>query len=80
MPADVVLITLMASKKIFQLKKNHQYLERSKVLSEVLSKVLIVLGDSMLKSVNGWEMSRKATNCKFSVKSLSGAKIKDMND
>ena len=43
-------------------------------------KRVIVLGDSMLKSVNGWEMSRKATNCKFSIKSLSGAKIKDMND
>ena len=36
-------------------------------------KRVIVLGDSML-SVNGWEMSRKATYCK------SRAKIKDMTD
>ena len=43
-------------------------------------KRVIVLGDSMLKSVNGWEMSRKTTNCKFSIKSFSGAKIKGMND
>ena len=43
-------------------------------------KRVILLGDSMLKSVNGWEMSRKATNCKFSIKSFSGAKVKDMND
>ena len=39
-----------------------------------------VQGNSVLKSVNGWKMSRKATNCKFSIKSFSGAKIKDMND
>ena len=43
-------------------------------------KRVIVLGDSMLNVVNGWEMSRKATNYKFSIKSSSGAKIKDMND
>ena len=34
----------------------------------------------MLKCANGWEISHKVTKCKFSIKSFSRAKIKDMND
>ena len=70
-----MLITLMASKKIFQLKKKQSVPGMKQSFKRV-----IVLGDSMLKSVNGWETSRKATNFKFSIKSFFGAKIKDTND
>ena len=71
MRANVVLIILMASKKIFQLKKSSSILGRRQSFNQI-----IVLGGNVLRSVNGWEMSHKVTNCKFSTKSFSGAKLK----
>ena len=42
-------------------------------------KSVIILGDSMIKHVNGWEISRKLQgNCKVSVKHFSGAKTNDL--
>ena len=76
MRADVVLITLITPKKIFQLKKNPSIPKTRPSFKQRA----IVLGDSVLKNVNGWEMSRKATNCKFSIKSFTGAKFEDMDD
>ena len=44
-------------------------------------KSVIILGDSMIKHVNGWEISRKLQgNCKVNVKHFSGAKTKCMKD
>ena len=44
-------------------------------------KSIIILGDSMIKHVNGWEISRKLQgNCKVYVKHFSGAKTKCMKD
>ena len=44
-------------------------------------KSVIILGDSMIKHVNGWEISRKLQrNCKVYVKHFSGAKTKCMKD
>ena len=44
-------------------------------------KTVIILGDSMIKHVNGWEISRKLQgNCKVYVKHFSGAKTKCMKD
>ena len=50
-------------------KKNHK------------QKSLIILGDSMIKHVNVWEISRKLQgNCKVYVKHFSGANTKCMKD
>ena len=37
-------------------------------------------GDSILKHVQGYEISKSFENCKTYVKSFSGAKIRDMQD
>ena len=44
-------------------------------------KSIFVIGDSMLKQLNGWEMSKKLNaNCKMFVKTFSGAKTTCMHD
>ena len=44
-------------------------------------KSVIILGDSMIKHVNGWEISRKLQgNCKVYVKHFSGVKTKCMKE
>ena len=44
-------------------------------------KSIFVIGDSMAKHLNGWEMSKKLNaKCKVFVKTFSGAKTKRMND
>ena len=46
------------------------------------SKSVVILGDSMIKHLNGWEMSKKVNNpgCKTYVKHFEGAKITCMKD
>ena len=48
------------------------------VISE--KKNIVILGDSMIKHVNGYEMSEKLENCKVYVKSFSGTKVRCMKD
>ena len=43
-------------------------------------KSAVILGDSMVKHLNGWEMSKKIKNCKVYVRSFAGAKVQCMND
>ena len=44
-------------------------------------KSVVILGDSMTKSLNGYEMAKKPnTNCKIYVKTFSGATMADMED
>ena len=44
-------------------------------------KSVIILGDSMSKLVNGWEMAKKIqSNCKIYVKTFSGATISCMKN
>ena len=44
-------------------------------------KSIFVLGDSVIKHLNGWEMSKKLdANCKVFLKTFSGAKTTCMND
>ena len=44
-------------------------------------KSVIILGDGMIKHVNGWEISRKLQrNCKVYVKHFSGAKTRCMKN
>ena len=42
---------------------------------------IFVIGDSMVKQLNGWEMSKTLnTNCKVFIKTFSGAKTTCMNN
>ena len=42
---------------------------------------MIVLGDSMTKLINGWEMAKKIqSNCKIYVKTFSGATVSCIED
>ena len=43
-------------------------------------KSVAILGDSMVKHLNGWEMSKKKKNCKVYVRSFPGAKVQCMDD
>ena len=44
-------------------------------------KSVIILGDSMTKLLNGWEMAKKIqSNCKIYVKTFSGATVSCMED
>ena len=38
-------------------------------------KNVIILGDSVIKHVNGYDIARKLDKCKLFVKSFSGAKV-----
>ena len=48
------------------------------VISE--KKNIVILGDNMIKHVNGYDMSKKLKNCKVYVKSFSGSKVRCMKD
>ena len=41
---------------------------------------IYIIGDSRLKHVQGYEISKSLKNCKTYVKSFSGAKITDIQD
>ena len=43
-------------------------------------KNVIILGDSVIKHVNGYDMARKLAECKVFVKSFSGAKVRCLKD
>ena len=40
----------------------------------------MTFGDGMVKGLNGWDMSQKARNCNFCLRSFSGAKVESTND
>ena len=43
--------------------------------------MVIILGDSVVKHINGWEISKRLqSDCKVYVKQFSGAKTKCMKD
>ena len=48
------------------------------VISE--KKKIVILGDNMIKHVNGYGMSKKIENCKVYVKSFSGSKVRCIKD
>ena len=55
--------------------------KNDKPKGEKNEKSIFVIGDSMVKHLNGWEMSKKLNvNCKVFVKTFSGAKTTYMND
>lgn len=40
----------------------------------------MTFGYGMVKGLNGWDMSQKARNCNFCLRSFSGAKVESTND
>ena len=48
--------------------------------SDTAEKNVVILGDSIVKHVNGWEIAKKLPNCKVYAKSFSGAKVRCMKD
>ena len=55
--------------------------KNDKPKGEKNEKSIFVIGDSMVKHLNGWEMSKKLNaNCKVFVKTFSGAKTTCMHD
>ena len=64
-------------------KDNHRSVKKSNNSStSVISdkKNIVILGDSMIKHVNGQDMSKKLKNCKVYVKSFSVCKVRCMKD
>ena len=48
--------------------------------SDTAEKNVVILGDSIVKHVNGWEIAKKLPNCKVYAKSFSSAKVRCMKD
>ena len=60
-------------------KKNSEQEKYKKANKEQKKgKSVVILGDSMVKPLNGWEMYKKIKNSKVYVRSFSGAKIWEM--
>ena len=64
-------------------KNNHRSDKKSNnssisVISE--KKNIVILDDSMITHVKGYDMSKKLKNCKVNVKSFSGSKVRCMKD
>ena len=65
-----------------QNRKNNSEQEKDKKPNkeQEKGKSVVILGDSMVKYLNGWETSEKIKNCKVYVPSFPGAKVQCMDD
>ena len=65
-----------------QNRKNNSEQEKDKKPNkeQKKGKSVAILGDSMVKHLNGWEMSKMIRNCKVYVRSFPGAKVQCMDD
>ena len=65
-----------------QNRKNNSEQEKDKKPNkeQKKGKSVAILGDSMVKHLNGWEISKKIKNCKVYVRSFPGAKVQCMDD
>ena len=63
-------------------KNNHHSVKKNNSSTSVISdkKNIVILSDTMIKHVNGYDMSKKLKNCKVYVKSFSGSKVRCMKD
>ena len=50
------------------------------IMEGTKTKNVIILGDSIIKHVNGYDVAGKLNNCKVFVKSFSGAKVRCLKD
>ena len=65
-----------------QNRKNNPEQEKDKKPNkeQKKGKSVVIISDSMVKHLNGWEMSKKIKNCKVYVRSLPSAKVQCMDD
>ena len=61
-------------------KNSEQEKDKKPNKEQKKGKSVVILSDSMVKHLNGWEMSKKIKNCKVYVRSFRSAKVKCMND
>ena len=81
-----VTMTTMTSSVIHAIKRTKNLIKETivVVIKNMISLYLrsrrvVILGDSIVKNVNSWQLSKSLTNEKVSVKSLSGATTKQMS-
>ena len=55
------------------------YKKQNNSISKIKKKAVVILRDSIVKNVNGWQLSKSLTNEKVSVKSFPGATTKQMS-
>ena len=63
-----------------RIKNSEQEKDKKPNKEQKKGKSVVILSDSMVKHLNGWEMSKKIKNCKVYVRSFRSAKVKCMND
>ena len=61
-------------------EKSEQGKDKKPNKEQKKGKSVVMLGDSMVKHINGWEMSKRIKNCKAYVRSFAGAKVQCMDD
>ena len=61
-------------------KETSKKITEKNINSSLECKTIYIIGGSILKHVQGYEISKSLENCKTYVKSFSGAKIRDMQD
>ena len=82
-PESVTELTQADHTGNIKAKDNHRSDKKSNNLSTSFiseKKNIVILGDSVIKHVNGHDMSKKLKNCKVYVKSFSGSKVRCIND
>ena len=61
-------------------KNSEQEKDKKSNKEQKKGKSVVVLGDSMVKHLNGWKMSKEIKNCKLYVRSFPGAKVQCKDD
>ena len=59
-------------------KNGEQEKDKKSNKEQKKGKSVVILGDSMVKHLNGWEMSKKIKNCKVYVRSFPSAKVQNV--
>ena len=72
-PQNIVTITWSNT----TMKEEHQTEDKNVIKNE---RSVIILGDSIVKYINGWEISERLPQCKVYVKHFSGAKTHCIKD
>ena len=61
-------------------RKSNSHSEKNTDKDQSKNKRIYILGDSMIKNLKGWEMSKKLKNTNVCVKHFAGAKVRSMKD
>ena len=58
-----------------QIRKEHHRNQLHQKAFQTIHLKIVILGDSIVKHVSGWEISRKLKNCRVKVMNFSGATV-----